>query len=41
MTSFGWKRKSSSVHKSDNKVKAFDTGEQVEDDKDSNADDFE
>ena len=41
MTSFGWKRKSSSVHKSDNKVKAFDTGEQVEDDKDINADDFD
>ena len=41
MTSFGWKRKSSSVHKSDKKEKAFDTGEQVEDDKDINADDFD
>ena len=41
MTSFGWKRKSSSVHKSDKNEKAFDTGEQVEDDKDINADDFD
>ena len=41
MTSFGWKRKSSSVHKSDKNEKAFDTVEQVEDDKDINADDFD
>ena len=41
MTSFGWKRKSSSVHKSYKNEKAFDTVEQVEDDKDINADDFD
>ena len=41
MTSFGWKRKSSSVHKSDKKEKAFDSGEQDEDDKEINSDDFD
>ena len=41
MTSFGWKRKSSSVHKNDKKDKAFDTGEQDEDDKEINSDYFD
>ena len=35
MTSFGWKRKASSVQKTDNKVTAFDNSEQIEDDNDS------
>ena len=41
MTSFGWKRKSSSLNKSDKKEKAFDSGEQDEDDKEINSDDFD
>ena len=43
MTSFVWKRKSSSVHKTGNNVRAFDTSEQVEDDNvtSGNEDDFD
>lgn len=43
MTSFVWKRKSSSVHKNGNNVRAFDTSEQVEDDNvtSGNEDDFD
>ena len=41
MTSFVWKRKASSVQKSDDKVTAFDTLEQIEDDKDNDNEDFD
>ena len=35
MTSFVWKRKASSVQKTDKKVTAFDNSEQIEDDNDN------
>jgi len=41
MTSFVWKRKSSSVQNTDDKVTAFDTSEQIEDDKDNDNEDFD
>ena len=41
MTSFGWKRKSSSIQKTDSKVRAFATAEQAEDDNDTTKEDFD
>ena len=41
MTSFVWKRKASSVQKSDDQVTAFDTSEQIEDDNDNDNEDFD
>ena len=41
MTSFGWKRKASSLQKTDNNMRAFETAEQVEDDNNGNVDEFD
>ena len=41
MTSFGWKRKSSRIQKTDSKVRAFATAEQADDDNDTTKEDFD